>query len=330
MSFDVHAKPIIFKPEDPVGTVLFDQTWTLPGRSLAQCNFSITPAASAWIWLRLGKNSGTAVPGRPGFFYVQGTGNALAEGWTWSGSGLYLKSFSIGWNGCRNSGLCGTASGWGWTYFLTQPASFNFGGGTLRYQVIKTAATAASGAQPPSLTVFACGLGNQHINGHELAAPPLPWLNLNRGCEGGSGGTPIPIDWRAPVCSVTTADLVFPLGDIDAEMLDSPGKTTTPSAPQNIMLNCTGGPSVRMAITGNAVPSTDEVFGLTGGATATNVGVQLFINGDTSTPVVRGRSYNIPSSTDTVSIPVQARYYALGTAGIGDANANMTVTFTIE
>ncbi|HEX7816150.1 fimbrial protein [Dyella sp.] len=131
----------------------------------------------------------------------------------------------------------------------------------------------------------------------------------------------------APTCRVGTGNISIDLGQVRASTLPSVGSTSPTSTPQNVSVICSGSPSVRMTMSGNAAPGLNDVIALSDMATpAKGVGVQLLYN---NAALVLNRIYNLSSAApSTLNVPIAARYYRIGDISGGTANASAILTFT--
>jgi len=137
-------------------------------------------------------------------------------------------------------------------------------------------------------------------------------------------------------CSITTPNLVFPIGDILASSFGSAIGTTPANASntQNLGLNCDAGANINISLAGTQNPDvgTTSVLALTsqGNAdVAKGVGVQILYNG--SPLVLNNRIVLKQSSGGQESFPITARYYQTKTAvTTGKANATATLNLTYQ
>lgn len=137
-------------------------------------------------------------------------------------------------------------------------------------------------------------------------------------------------------CSITTPNLIFPIGDVLASKF-SGSVGTIPSGAQNTQnlgLNCDAGANINVTLQGTQNPdvSTTSVLALTGqGNTdvATGVGVQLLYNG---TPLVLNNRIILKQSAGgQETFPITARYYQTKTSiSTGKANASATLDLTYQ
>lgn len=156
----------------------------------------------------------------------------------------------------------------------------------------------------------------------------------------GTPGIPIPVYIAGTInvvaCSITTPNLVFPIGNILASTF-STSIGTTPSAAQNIQnlgLNCDAGANINVTLSGTQNPDvgTTSVLALTGqgGANvAKGVGVQIIYNGTPLT--LNNRIVLKKSAGGQETFPLIARYYQTKTAvTTGTANASATLNLTYQ
>lgn len=131
----------------------------------------------------------------------------------------------------------------------------------------------------------------------------------------------------ASTCTVTTANVIIPLGDVKADVFTAVGSTSPRSREYNINLSCAANPSVAMSISGTPVSGRTDLFGLNAGTTtAGGIAVQLFRSG---LQVTQGQKVVLTSSAGaTLSVPIAANYYRTDVVTPGTANARMVATFT--
>lgn len=141
---------------------------------------------------------------------------------------------------------------------------------------------------------------------------------------------------NALACTITTAQLTFPIGDIPASSFGSVIGTTPSGAQntQNLGLTCSAGTNISVSLSGMQNPDSanTSVMALTGqgnAGTAKGVGVQLLYNG--SPLVMNGRLLLKQSAGGQETLPLTARYYqTLTTVESGSANASATLTITYQ
>ncbi|HEX4503368.1 MAG TPA: fimbrial protein [Scandinavium sp.] len=140
----------------------------------------------------------------------------------------------------------------------------------------------------------------------------------------------------ALACSITTANISFPIGNILASSFGTTVGTTPSNGQntQNLGLNCDAGANVNVSLSGTQNPdvSTTSVLALTGqgdAGVATGVGVQLLYNG---TPLVLNNRIVLKlSSGGQETFPLTARYYQTKTAvTTGSANTSATLNLTYQ
>ncbi|WP_348556598.1 fimbrial protein [Enterobacter mori] len=137
-------------------------------------------------------------------------------------------------------------------------------------------------------------------------------------------------------CSITTPNLVFPIGDVLASSFGSSIGTTPAGAQntQNLGLNCDAGANINVALNGTQNPDvgTTSVLALTNQGSADvakGVGVQILYNG--SPLVLNNRIVMKRSSGGQETFPITARYYQTKTAvTTGKANASATLDLTYQ
>ena len=134
-----------------------------------------------------------------------------------------------------------------------------------------------------------------------------------------------------PTCTVNTGSVTIPLGNVAGGSFGSVGSVSTTSAAQNIALSCAYSPRVRMTLQGTQAaggPNTTVALTGAGGAgVAQGIGVQILYSG---TPLVVNSGTPTVVSTAagaTLNVPVNARYYRIGTVTAGRANASPTLRF---
>lgn len=137
-------------------------------------------------------------------------------------------------------------------------------------------------------------------------------------------------------CSITTPNLVFPIGDVLASSFGSSIGTTPANASniQNLGLNCDAGANINVALNGTQNPDvgTTSILALTNQGSADvakGVGVQLLYNG--SPFILNNRIVLKRSSGGQETFPLTARYYQTKTAvTTGKANASATLDLTYQ
>lgn len=137
-------------------------------------------------------------------------------------------------------------------------------------------------------------------------------------------------------CSITTPNLVFPIGDVLASSFSSSIGTTPAGAQntQNLGLNCDYGANINVTLNGTQNPDvgTTSVLALTNQGSADvakGVGVQILYNG--SPLVLNNRIVMKQSSGGQETFPITARYYQTKTAvTTGKANASATLDLTYQ
>ncbi|CAM6362948.1 fimbrial protein [Enterobacter intestinihominis] len=137
-------------------------------------------------------------------------------------------------------------------------------------------------------------------------------------------------------CSITTPNLVFPIGDVLAASFGSTVGTTPTNSnnTQNLGLNCDAGANITISLMGTQNPDvgTASVLALTnqGDAdVAQGVGVQLLYNGS---PLILNNRLVLKNSTGgQETFPITARYYQTRTTvTTGKANASATLDLTYQ
>lgn len=141
---------------------------------------------------------------------------------------------------------------------------------------------------------------------------------------------------NALACTVNTAQLTFPIGDIPASAFGSTVGTTPAGAQntQNLGLTCAAGTNITVSLSGiqNPDSANTSVMALTGqgnAGTAKGVGVQLIYNG--APLVMNSRLFLRQSAGGQETLPLTARYYqTLTRVESGSANASATLNLTYQ
>jgi major type 1 subunit fimbrin (pilin) len=136
-----------------------------------------------------------------------------------------------------------------------------------------------------------------------------------------------------PSCTVdsSTANQTVTLGSVPIANFASVGSTENPTAFNLSLVNCSAGTNVTMTVAGtmDTVPSVLQNTG-----TAAKVGVQILqagsVGATSGTPVALNNAINlgVVDSTDTMTVPLVAQFYRLGTMTAGTVAATATVSFT--
>ncbi len=137
-------------------------------------------------------------------------------------------------------------------------------------------------------------------------------------------------------CSITTPNLVFPIGDVLASSFGSAVGTTPANASntQNLGLNCDAGANINVVLNGTQNPDvgTTSVLALTNQGSADvakGVGVQILYNG--SPLVLNNRIVLKQSSGGQETFPITVRYYQTKTTvTTGKANVSATLNLTYQ
>lgn len=137
-------------------------------------------------------------------------------------------------------------------------------------------------------------------------------------------------------CSISTPNLVFPIGDILVSRFGSAIGFTPVNASntQNLGLNCDAGANINVSLAGTQNPDvgTTSVLALTNQGNsdvAQGVGVQILYND--SPLVLNERIVLKTSSGGQETFPLTARYYQTKTAvTTGKANASATLNLTYQ
>jgi major type 1 subunit fimbrin (pilin) len=136
-----------------------------------------------------------------------------------------------------------------------------------------------------------------------------------------------------PSCDVdsSTANQTVPLGSAPIMDFASVGSTANPKAFNLDLVNCSAGTQVTMTVAGtmDTVPSVLKNTG-----SATQVGVQILqastVGATTGTPLTLNSAVSLGAvdSTNTMTVPLVAQFYRLGTLTAGTVAATATVNFT--
>ncbi|ELQ6148850.1 fimbrial protein [Cronobacter turicensis] len=138
------------------------------------------------------------------------------------------------------------------------------------------------------------------------------------------------------LCSITTPNLIFPIGDVLASKFGTSVGTIPSGAQntQNLGLNCDANANINVTLSGtqNADVSDTSVLALTGQGSsdvASGVGVQLLYN---NSPLkLNNRIVLKKSSGGQETFPLVARYYQTkSTVTTGKANASATLDLTYQ
>lgn len=138
------------------------------------------------------------------------------------------------------------------------------------------------------------------------------------------------------LCSITTPQLNFPLGDVPASKFGSSAGAapTDTEKTQNLGLECDAGANINVSLAGTQNPEVSEtsVLALTGqgdAGVAQGVGVQLLYNG---TPLELNKNIVLKKSTGgQETFPIVARYYQTKTTVMpGTANTSATLNLTYQ
>lgn len=156
----------------------------------------------------------------------------------------------------------------------------------------------------------------------------------------GTPGIPIPVyitgNINVVACSITTPNLIFPIGDILASTFTTSIGTTPTAAKntQNLGLNCDAGANINVSLSGTQNPDvgTTSVLALTGQGSANvakGVGVQILYNG---TPLILNNRIVLKKSNGGLeTFPLTARYYQTKSiVATGTANASATLNLTYQ
>lgn len=156
---------------------------------------------------------------------------------------------------------------------------------------------------------------------------PTSMIGMNVQLTGGSVTT--------VACSVNTANLTFPIGDVNVNTFGSTVGFINPKQnTQNLGLTCDVNANVNVTMSGTQNPDTTNtsVLKLTNqgsAGVATGIGVQLVYG---STPLTLNSAMFLKTATSSAtSLPLIARYYQTkSTVTTGDANASATLTLTYQ
>ncbi|UAN62258.1 fimbrial protein [Serratia sp. JSRIV006] len=132
-----------------------------------------------------------------------------------------------------------------------------------------------------------------------------------------------------------SSDMTVRLGQVRTAMLNQAGAKSGHQSFTIVLKDCDTTVSTKASVafqgvasgsTGGAIPTPfDNVLGLSGGAAgqATNVGIQLFSDNDTTPLKVDGTQFSTPKtlSDGENRLSFMAAYYATGVATAGSANA---------
>jgi major type 1 subunit fimbrin (pilin) len=139
-------------------------------------------------------------------------------------------------------------------------------------------------------------------------------------------------------CSPNQTSQNVQMGTIALGMSGSLGTgvgTTSADVPFNVQLTCdstiSGTFGIFMQMDATAINAKQGLFSLSGGSTASGVGIQVTQNGQ---PITLGQPWQIasfPLTSTNLSIPFAAHYYQTGaTASAGSANGVATYTITYQ
>lgn len=156
---------------------------------------------------------------------------------------------------------------------------------------------------------------------------PTSMIGMNVKLTGGSVTT--------VACSVNTASLTFPIGDVNVNTFGSAVGFVNPKTnTQNLGLTCDINANVNVTMSGTQNPDTTNtsVLKLTNqgsAGVASGIGVQLVYG---STPLTLNSAIFLKkATTSATSLPLIARYYQTkSTVTTGDANAAATLTLTYQ
>jgi major type 1 subunit fimbrin (pilin) len=136
-----------------------------------------------------------------------------------------------------------------------------------------------------------------------------------------------------PSCTVDTSsqNQTVSLGSASVTDFAAVGSTLNATAFNMLLTSCAPGTKVTMTVNGtmNTVASVLQNTG-----TATQLGVQLLkaasVGGTTGTPITLNSAVNLGTvdATNTMTIPMVAQFYRLGTLTAGSVTATATVNFT--
>jgi major type 1 subunit fimbrin (pilin) len=136
-----------------------------------------------------------------------------------------------------------------------------------------------------------------------------------------------------PSCTIdsSVANQTINLGSAAATDFAAVGSTMYPQAFNMVLTSCAPGTTVSMTVSGT-MDTVSSVLKNTG--TASAIGVQLLqassVNATTGTPLTLNTAINLGTvnSTNTMTIPMVASFYRLGTISPGTVAATATVNFT--
>jgi P pilus assembly protein, pilin FimA len=133
-------------------------------------------------------------------------------------------------------------------------------------------------------------------------------------------------------CTVDTASAnqTVTLGNVASSSFTATGSTAAATRFTIVLTNCPAtvtGASVRFD--GAVSPANNTILALNAGQTATNVGIALYDQNNTTQIPIGTPSASVPVSTTAANtLTFFARYYATATP-VGAGTANSTATFTI-
>lgn len=123
-----------------------------------------------------------------------------------------------------------------------------------------------------------------------------------------------------PACSVNTTAINVEMGTVVKNKFNGVG-TTAGTQNFNISLNCGAASALSILMSGNVENASTGLLKLTN-STASGVAIQLLYN---DSPVKFNTLFSLGnSSSGTMTIPLQARYYQTGTITSGTANSSVT------
>ncbi len=228
--------------------------------------------------------------------------------------GTLITPTTYGTNGGDNFGLNSSGSfcrGSGLSCKLTNN-TYTF---VFRIDLVRTATTLTSGTFSSSLVTFGfqdnyTGAGNGNLLGSETTSP-------------------VTFVFTTPSCTVTTssASQAITLPSVLSSTFASVGSTAGASAFSVDLVNCITQTAVTMTVSGT-VDTVQSVLKNTG--TAQGIGVQLLNGGAAGSALALNSAIavgNVGAGT-SMSIPMAAQYYRLGTVGAGSVVAVATVTLT--
>lgn len=141
------------------------------------------------------------------------------------------------------------------------------------------------------------------------------------------------VDVITSVCSITTKNMSFNIGNVSGNEFKGTGSTSSTIATTNLKLDCDAGANVNITLNGNQNSDTQDtsVLALTGqGApgVAEGIGVQLLYN---DAPLQLSEPLHLKqSSGGQESFPITARYIQTKSnveAGVANATATLDVTY---